>query len=108
MESMRDVLKRNLARSLETLPVADRLAAAWPVACGKALAARGEIAGFVDGVVRVEVQDAMWMEQMLSMGGVLERELAKIAGVQVRGIHFEVRKPGPRRALEAPERGETG
>ena len=29
MDSMRDMLKKNLARSLEALPVAERLAAAW-------------------------------------------------------------------------------
>jgi hypothetical protein len=32
------------------------------------------------------------MHQMRSMGGLLQRELAKIAGVPVIGIHFEVGK----------------
>ncbi len=97
MEKMRDVLKRNLGRSLEALPELDRLAAAWPVACGKAMAARGEVVGFDDATVRVEVQDAMWLAQMLSMRGVLAQELGRIAGVRVSGIHFEVRNTGPRR-----------
>jgi len=91
MESMRDMLKKNLARSLDTLPVADRLAAAWPVACGKAMADRGEIVGFEKGIVEVLVQDGVWLNQMRSMGAVLERELAKIAGVKIVGIHFEVK-----------------
>src|ERR1700722_9653644 len=91
MDSMRDMLKKNLARSLEALPVADRLAAAWPVACGKAMADRGEIVGFENGVVEVEVRDAVWLDQMRSMGAVLERELAKIAGVKIAGIHFQVK-----------------
>jgi hypothetical protein len=92
MDSMRDMLKKNLARSLEALPVADRLAAAWPVACGKAMADRGEIIGFANGVVEVEVRDAVWLDQMRSMGAVLERELARIAGVKIAGIHFEVKR----------------
>ena len=92
MDSMRDMLKKNLARSLDTLPVADRLAAAWPVACGTAMAARGEIVGFENGVVEVQVQDAVWLDQMRSMGAVLQSELAKIAGVKIAGIHFEVKK----------------
>jgi len=91
MESMRELLKRNLARSLEALPVADRLAAAWPVACGKAMAARGEIVGFENGIVEVQVQDAVWLDQMRSMGPVLRSELARIAGVKIVGIHFEVK-----------------
>jgi predicted nucleic acid-binding Zn ribbon protein len=91
MDSMRDVLKRNLARSLETLSPADRLAAAWPVACGKAMADRGYIAGFEDGIVRIEVESSAWLEQMRSMQGVLQAELAKIAGVRIDGIHFHVK-----------------
>lgn len=91
MENMREVLRRNLGRSLGALPEVDRLAAAWPVACGKLLAQRGEIVGYANGVVSVAVTDTLWLEQMLSMRGMLERDLARIAGVAVAGIHFEVR-----------------
>jgi predicted nucleic acid-binding Zn ribbon protein len=89
---MREMLKQNLARSLEALPSADRLAAAWPVACGKTMADRGEIVGFEDGVLRVQVQDAAWLDQMRSMSGVLQAQLAKIAGVKIAAIHFEVKR----------------
>jgi len=92
MQTMREMLKRNLGRSLEALPELDRLAAAWPVACGKAMAERGEIACFDDGVVRIVVCDAMWLDQMRAMRAVLESELAKIAGVKIAGIHFEVKQ----------------
>ncbi len=96
MERMRDLLKRNLGRSLGGLSVADRLDAAWPVACGPAMAKRGEIVGFVGGVVEVQVQDNVWLDQMRSMAGVLERELARIADVKVAGIHFKVRGSRPK------------
>ena len=99
MESMRDVLKRNVGRSLEALPVTDRLAAAWAVACGKAMAARGEVVGFEEDVLQVEVQDAIWLEQMVSMRGELAREMSRIAGVKVAGIHFEVRGRSRRNTL---------
>jgi hypothetical protein len=98
MQSMRDMLKQNLARTIDTLPQSDRLAAAWPVACGKAMADRAEILGFEDGVLRVAVQDAVWLDQMRSMSGVLQSELAKIAGVKIAGIHFEVKRLGRERA----------
>jgi len=92
MEGMRDVLRRSLGRSLGTLEPIDRLAAAWPVACGKAMADRGVIAGFEDGVVRIEVADQVWLEQMLSMRTALQHDLARIAAVKVTGIHFLLKR----------------
>jgi len=89
---MRDVLRRSLGRSLGTLEPIDRLAAAWPVACGKAMADRGVIAGFEDGVVRIEVADQVWLEQMLSMRTALQHDLARIAAVKVTGIHFLLKR----------------
>jgi Dna[CI] antecedent, DciA len=92
MEAMRELLRGNLGRSLRDLRDEDRLAAAWTVACGKAMAERGVVVGYEAGVVRVEVADAVWMRQMVSLRGVLEREMAKIAGLPVSGIHFELKK----------------
>ena len=91
MEGMRGLLRGTLGRSLRAMPEEDRLAAAWPVACGSAMAGHGEVVGFQDGVVHMLVSDKTWLRQMESMRGVLERELGKIAGVAVRGIHFEVK-----------------
>jgi hypothetical protein len=42
--------------------------------------------------VRIEVADAVWMRQMMALRGVLEREMAKIAGLPVAAIHFELKK----------------
>ena len=96
MEGMRALLRGLLGRSLKAMRAEDRLAAAWPVACGSAMAAHGEVTGYADGVVSVVVWDRAWMQQMQSMSGVLERELAKISGVAVSGIHFELKVPGTR------------
>ena len=89
LEGMRDLLKGSLGRSLEALREEDRLAAAWPVACGKALAGRGTVVGYADGVVRVQVEDGAWLQQLRSMRGQLAVEMARIAGVRVSEIHFE-------------------
>lgn len=70
----------------------DRLAAAWPVACGKAMAEHGEIMELSDGVLRIAVTDAAWLGQMRATRAVLEREMARISGVALGGIHFELRK----------------
>jgi hypothetical protein len=89
LEGMRDLLKGSLARSLGGLSDQDRLAAAWPVACGKAMAERGTVVGYADGIVRVQVEDGAWLRQLTSMRGQLAGEMARIAGVTVSEIHFE-------------------
>ena len=92
MEGMRDLLKGSLGRSLKAMPPEDRLAAAWPVACGRAMADRGTVIGYIDGEVWVEVQDGAWLRQMLSMQGQLAGQMARIAGVKVSKIHFKVKR----------------
>ena len=105
MEAMREILRGSLGRSLRELRDEDRLAAAWTVACGRAMAGHGVVVGFEAGVVRVEVEDAVWMRQMMSLRGVLEREMARIAGLPVAGIHFELKKS--RRVSGSGEVGES-
>jgi len=92
LEDMRGVLRGSIGRSLGALSDTDRLAAAWPVVCGSAMAAHGEVAGFFEGTVTVAVTDAAWMSQMMSLRGVLEHELARVARVKVTAIHFELKK----------------
>jgi hypothetical protein len=70
----------------------DRLAAAWPVACGKAMAERGTVVGYADGIVRIHVEDGAWLVQLKSMHGQLSREMSRIAGVTVSEIHFEMKR----------------
>jgi predicted nucleic acid-binding Zn ribbon protein len=88
MEAMRDVLRTGLGRSLREIRDEDRLAAAWTVACGKAMADHGAVVGYQDGIVRVEVTDAVWLRQMQSLGSILEREMARIAALPVTAIRF--------------------
>ena len=57
LEGMRDLLRGTLGRTLDGLSDEDRLAAAWAVACGKAMAGRGTVVGYADGIVRVQVED---------------------------------------------------
>jgi len=88
MENMREVLRGSLGRSLQAMEPLDRLRAAWPVACGSAMARKGLLVGIEGGVLRVEVTDPAWMEQMTGMRAVLQRELSRIAEVKLGGIHF--------------------
>jgi len=87
---MRDVLRGSLGRSLRSLSDGDRLAAAWVVACGPALAERAEVLGLdEDRVLHVRVLQPGWREQFAQMRTMLTDELRKIAGVRLQTIHFE-------------------
>lgn len=92
LEGMRDLLRGSLGRSLGALRDEDRLAAAWPVACGKAMAERGTIVGYADGILRVKVDDGAWLRQLMSMRGQLAGEMTRIAEVKVSEIHFEMER----------------
>ena len=92
MDGIRTLLKESLSRSLKGLQDEDRLAAAWLVVCGSALASQGRIVSCENGLVRVEVRDRVWLEQMRNMSGQLEHELARIAGIKVTKLHFVVKR----------------
>jgi hypothetical protein len=92
MQSMREVLRGSLARTLEGIRDEDRLSAAWTVACGRAMAERGTVVAYENGVVRVEVSDPVWLRQMNALRSTLEREMARIAGVKVQAIEFSLKR----------------
>ena len=92
MENMRDVLRRNLRQSLRAMPPSDRLAAAWPIACGRAMAEHGEILALTDGTLHIRVSDPAWLDQMLSIRSILQHDLARVAGVPLTALHFELKK----------------
>ena len=104
---MRDVLRGSLGRSLRTLSDEDRLAAAWAVACGPALAARAEVLGLDDErVLHVRVLQSGWREQFAQMRMRLTDDLRRIAGVRLQTIHFEGQRSSREHVAEAPrERG---
>lgn len=92
MEAMRELLRGSLARSLAGTSEEDRLAAAWTVACGRAMAERGVVSGYADGVLRIEVGDPVWLRQMQALRPTLEREVARISGVKVQSIDFAMKR----------------
>ncbi|WP_263411231.1 DUF721 domain-containing protein [Terriglobus tenax] len=95
MEQMRDVLRNSLSKSLRTLGAIDRLAAAWPVVAGSAIAAHSEVMVYEEGTVVLYVDDPAWRPQLESMCGKLVGDLKKVAGVPITGLRFEMRpRPG--------------
>jgi len=93
MQRMRDVLRDSLRRTLRPLSEQDRLAAAWRVACGPALADHAQVLHLdEENILHVRVTGAMWMQQFLTMRSALANDLARIAGVPLSGIHFVERR----------------
>ena len=92
MEPMREILRSTLGRSLRNIRDEDRLSAAWTVACGCAMADRGRVIGYEAGVLRIEVADAVWLRQMVSLRSALEREIARISCLPIAAIQFELHK----------------
>ena len=96
LEKIRDVLKGSLGRSLQALQDEDKLAMAWPLVCGRAMAEHGTVVGFADGVLRVQVADGPWRRQLISMQGQLAAEMGRVAGVKVTEIHWEIKRNNER------------
>ena len=75
MEVIRDVLRGSLSKSLRGISEEDRLAAAWQVACGSALAGHGEVRHLdLEGVLHVRVVGAEWMTQFLRIRSALAND----------------------------------
>ena len=90
MEQLRSALRRSLGRALRALPQEERLAAAWPVVCGAALAKRAEVAGYdpETAALTVAVLHREWMEPFRVIQRQLVGDLARVSGVPVRTIHL--------------------
>jgi hypothetical protein len=85
-------MKKSLGRSLNSLSDEDKLAAAWPVACGKTMAERATVISYEGGVLQMQVENRAWLQQLMSMREQLAGEMARITGVGVSEIHFEMKR----------------
>ncbi len=88
MQGMRDLLQSSLGKSLNGLSPLDRLATAWPVAAGHAIAGRSEVTSLQDGVATITVADPGWQAQLRTVGAQLQADLARISRVPLTDILF--------------------
>lgn len=68
-------LERVVTKSLYRAPAEDAPMLAWPLACGPSVAERTRALDFVHGVLRVEVPDSSWRNELRSLA---PRYLAEI------------------------------
>jgi hypothetical protein len=62
------------------------------VACGKTMAGRAVVMSYDGGILQVQVENKAWLQQLTGMREDLAAEIAKISGVRVSEIHFEIKR----------------
>ncbi len=105
MQQMRDLLRSSLVKSLGSLGALDRLAVAWPVVAGHAIAERSSVTELNGRVAKVVVSgDAAWLDQMRRMTPQLRGDLSKVSGVALTDILFLAADATPvRRSRPVPD-----
>lgn len=91
MESARTGLRQIMQDLLRTRPVEEAVILAWPLICGKEVAARTTAAGFSDGTLFVEVSDVSWRNQLQSFAPRYLSGYAGLLGQVVKSVQFKVK-----------------
>lgn len=90
MEHASAGLRKIIAGQLRQCPPEEAAVLAWPVVCGKEVAARTRAVGFVEGSLTVEVPDATWRTQLATFVPRYVNALAELIGPVVREVSFKV------------------
>jgi Dna[CI] antecedent, DciA len=67
MERARDGLQKIVVDAIRRAPAAEAPILGWPLACGATVAARTRALGYADGVLSVEVPDALWRNELANL-----------------------------------------
>lgn len=94
----------------KNIPVDDLARAAWPQAAGRRLAGRTRAVGMVRETLVIEVEDAVWRQQLTSLSGQLLANLTRVMGPHVvESLEFRVaparRPPQREEFVAAPSAG---
>jgi hypothetical protein len=90
MESIRTGLRNVMKDLLRAQPLEDAVIMAWPVVCGKDVAARTKALLFAHAVVTVEVPDAAWRKQLMSFASRYISAYEALLGQVVKEVRFKV------------------
>jgi Dna[CI] antecedent DciA-like protein len=92
MESARTGLRQIMSDLLRRQPAEEAVLLAWPLVCGKEVAARSQAIIFSNGKLDVEVPDATWRSQLQSFASRYLSEYEHLLGPVVRGIEFKLQR----------------
>jgi hypothetical protein len=91
MEHVSAGLEKVVAGSLRRAPAGEGPVLAWPLACGRAVAARTRALDFTQGILRVEVPDAGWRAELQALAARYVAVINRYVGEGVKRIEFVVR-----------------
>jgi hypothetical protein len=95
MDSARPTLLKVVADVLNRLPAEQVPVEAWQFACGKQVAERSRAVSFDRGVLRVEVPDAQWRDQLRELSGGYLASLNQYSRVRVERVEFVIAASAP-------------
>lgn len=75
---------------------------AWPIACGRAVAARTSALEFAEGVLRVEVPDSGWKKELQSLAPQYITVINRYSREKVRRVEFAVAAKKPAAGCKTP------
>jgi len=84
-------LEAIVARALHRAPASESALLAWPVACGSKVADRTRALSFSDGILHVEVADAGWRRELISLAPRYLALINRYSSVSVKRIEFVVK-----------------
>jgi predicted nucleic acid-binding Zn ribbon protein len=91
MESIRTGLRNIIGDLLRGRPAEEAALLAWPLVCGKDVAARTRAAAFTDGCLTVEVSDSTWAAQLKSFAPTYVNGFQSLlGGPLVKEVKFKV------------------
>ena len=67
MERARDGLQKIVVDAIRRAPAGQAAILGWPLACGATVAARTRAVSYADGVLNVEVPDALWRNELVNL-----------------------------------------
>ncbi|HEX3155822.1 MAG TPA: DUF721 domain-containing protein [Candidatus Angelobacter sp.] len=91
MEAVRTGLRQIMQDLLRTRPPEEAVLLAWPLVCGKEVAARTTAASFSEGTLTVEVSDASWRNQLQSFAPRYLSGYEGLLGQVVKSVQFKVK-----------------
>ena len=94
MEPVRTGLRRLMSDLLQARPAEEAVLLAWPLVCGKEVAARTRAANFAEGLLTVDVPDATWRSQLSPFIPRYTAAFNDLLGSVVKQIRFQVSVPG--------------
>ena len=90
MEHAAAGLQKIVADALRRTPPGQAPILAWPLACGTAVAERTRVLDFTQGVLRVQVPDSGWRDELQELAPQYLAAINRYSGESVQRIQFVV------------------